>query len=125
MSVPDPLATSVQELAAGVRAGRFRARDLSEAYLDRIARLDGKLGTFLLVDAAGARAQADARRRAGGGRRGPGPLAGVPVGLKDIYVTRGLPTTCGSQDPARAWSRPTKPPPARGWRRPARSGWAS
>jgi aspartyl-tRNA(Asn)/glutamyl-tRNA(Gln) amidotransferase subunit A len=97
VSAPDPLATSVQELAAGVRAGRFRARELTEAYLDRIQRLDGKLGAFLLVDATGARAQADAVDAQVARGQDPGPLAGVPVALKDLYVTRGLPTTCASR----------------------------
>ena len=96
-TVPDLLATPLTALAAGVRAGRLSARALTDAYLDRIARLDERIGAYLLVDAAGARRAADAidaRVKAG---EDPGPLAGVPIGIKDIYVTRGVETTCASR----------------------------
>jgi aspartyl-tRNA(Asn)/glutamyl-tRNA(Gln) amidotransferase subunit A len=94
---PQVVGASIASLATGVRAGTFRARDLVEAYLDRVARADETLGCFLLVDAAGARARADAvdaTVKAGGD---PGPLAGVPIGLKDLYVTRGVETTAASK----------------------------
>ena len=84
-------------IADGVRAGTWRARDVVEGYLDRIARVDEGLGCYLLVDADGARRAADvidAARKAG---RDPGPLAGVPLGIKDIFCTRGLETTCASK----------------------------
>ncbi len=97
MSLPDLLGASVHDLAAGVRARRFSARALTDAYLDRIERLDGQLGSFLLVDAAGARAQADAVDARVAAGQDPGPLAGVPIALKDLYVTRDLPTTCASK----------------------------
>jgi aspartyl-tRNA(Asn)/glutamyl-tRNA(Gln) amidotransferase subunit A len=88
---------SIGALADGVRAGKLRARDLTEAYLDRIARLDGALGCYLLVDADGARRRADAVDAARAAGRDPGPLAGVPIGIKDIFVTRGVETTCASK----------------------------
>jgi aspartyl-tRNA(Asn)/glutamyl-tRNA(Gln) amidotransferase subunit A len=84
-------------IADGVRAGKWLARDVAEQYLDRIARLDGALGCFLLVDAEGTRRRADdvdAARKAG---RDPGALAGVPLGIKDIFCTRGVETTCASK----------------------------
>jgi aspartyl-tRNA(Asn)/glutamyl-tRNA(Gln) amidotransferase subunit A len=89
--------SSIAAIADGVRAGRLRARDVTEAYLDRIARLDGALGCYLLVDADGARRRADAVDAARAAGRDPGPLGGVPIGLKDIYVTRGIETTCASK----------------------------
>jgi aspartyl-tRNA(Asn)/glutamyl-tRNA(Gln) amidotransferase subunit A len=88
---------SIAAIADGVRAGTLRARDVTEAYLDRIARLDGALGCYLLVDAAGARRRADAVDATRAAGRDPGPLAGVPIGIKDIFVTRGIETTCASK----------------------------
>ena len=66
----------VAAIADGVRAGKLRARDVTEAYLDRIARLDGALGCYLLVDADGARRRADAVDAARAGRARPGPAGG-------------------------------------------------
>ena len=84
-------------IADGVRAGKWRARDVVEGYLDRIARLDGGLGCYLLVDAEGARGRADAVDAARAAGRDPGPLAGVPLGIKDIFCTKGVETTCASK----------------------------
>ncbi len=97
MPAPDLRGAALTELAAGTAAGKWSARDLVETYLERIAQLDKKLGCFLLVDGEGARKTADAidKRLAAG--ENVGPLAGVPVGLKDIFVTRGLETTAGSK----------------------------
>jgi aspartyl-tRNA(Asn)/glutamyl-tRNA(Gln) amidotransferase subunit A len=105
VSAPDLVKATLAELAAGVKSGAYKARDLVEGYLDRIGRLDERLGSYLLVDAAGARKAADAidARRAAG--QDLGPLGGVPVGLKDIYVTRGIETTCGSKI-LRGWKPP-------------------
>jgi len=94
---PEVRGASLRELAAGVAAGRWKSRDLVDAYLDRIKRLDEKLGCFLLVDAAGARQAADAIDRKVAAGDSVGPLAGVPIGLKDIFVTRGMETTAGSK----------------------------
>jgi aspartyl-tRNA(Asn)/glutamyl-tRNA(Gln) amidotransferase subunit A len=88
---------SITTLAAGVRAGKWKARELVDAYLDRIERQDPSIGSFLLVDGAGARRRAeeiDAKVAAGGQ---VGPLAGVPVAVKDLFVTRGIETTAGSK----------------------------
>jgi len=84
-------------IADGVRAGKWLARDVAEQYLDRIARLDGALGCYLLVDAEGARRRADAVDAARKAGRDPGALAGVPLGFKDIFCTRGIETTCASK----------------------------
>jgi aspartyl-tRNA(Asn)/glutamyl-tRNA(Gln) amidotransferase subunit A len=97
--IEDVRGASIVSIAAGVRSGRTRARDVVEAYLDRIARLDRGLGAFLLVDGEGARRRADDIDRAviAGGGPSLGALSGVPVALKDIFVTRGLETTCASR----------------------------
>jgi aspartyl-tRNA(Asn)/glutamyl-tRNA(Gln) amidotransferase subunit A len=97
MASPQVLGASIADLADGVRARKWKARELVESYLDRIARLDGKLGCYLLVDADGARRRADQVDAAIAAGRDPGLLAGVPIGLKDIFVTRGLETTAGSK----------------------------
>lgn len=80
------------EIAAGVNAGRLRARDGVEALLDRIARIDPTIHAYLHV-CEGARAEADAVDRSPRGR----PLEGVPVAVKDNLCTAGIPTTCGSK----------------------------
>ena len=93
----DVRGASLTELAAGVVARTWKARDLVESYLHRIAQLDGKLGCFLLIDGDGARLAADAIDRRIAAGEFVGPLGGVPIGLKDIYVTRGIETTAGSK----------------------------
>ena len=85
------------ETAAAVAAGEASAVEVAQAHLDRIAKVDEKVHAFLHVDAEGALAAAravDAKRAAG---EKLGPLAGVPLALKDLFTTRGVPTTCGSR----------------------------
>jgi aspartyl-tRNA(Asn)/glutamyl-tRNA(Gln) amidotransferase subunit A len=92
-----PLALDLGELAAAIRARRWRAAEVLDAALERIGRVDAGLHAFCTVDAEGARAQAeavDARLAAGDD---VGPLAGVPVAIKDLICTRGLRTTFGSR----------------------------
>ncbi|MDB4966959.1 MAG: Aspartyl-tRNA(Asn) amidotransferase subunit [Myxococcales bacterium] len=85
------------EVAQAIRARQVSAAEVTDAYLARIAAIDGTLKCFYRVDEAGARAQARAvdERLARG--EDPGLLAGVPVGLKDLFVTEGLETTAGSK----------------------------
>jgi aspartyl-tRNA(Asn)/glutamyl-tRNA(Gln) amidotransferase subunit A len=88
---------SALELAHAVRSGEQSATSAVEAALEAIAATDGELHAFLHVDADGALALAeriDAIVADGGD---PGPLAGVPVALKDNLCTRGVPTTAGSR----------------------------
>jgi len=89
--------TSAVELAAGIAAGQFSAREVATAFLDRIAATDGELNAFLAVDTPGALAAADAVDAARAAGDPLGPLAGVPVAVKDVITTRGLTTTCGSK----------------------------
>jgi aspartyl-tRNA(Asn)/glutamyl-tRNA(Gln) amidotransferase subunit A len=92
-------------LARLLEAGEVAAREVVDAHLDRVAAVDGDpaapgpadVHAFLHVAADAARAHADDvdARRARGERLGR--LAGVPLALKDVIVTRGVPTTCGSR----------------------------
>jgi aspartyl-tRNA(Asn)/glutamyl-tRNA(Gln) amidotransferase subunit A len=89
--------TGALELAAAVRSGERSALSVVEDHLGAIEALDGELHAYLTVLADAARAQAsavDATVSAGGD---PGPLAGVPVAVKDNLCTRGVPTTCSSR----------------------------
>ena len=88
---------SAREVAAGVRAGEWTARQLVDEHLDAIASGDDDIRAFLHVDADGARAAADAVDARVAAGEDPGPLAGVPVALKDNLCTRGVPTTCASR----------------------------
>jgi len=84
-------------IAADVRAGRRTAESIVEDALGLVAARDGDVHAFLHVDTEGAIAAAravDARVARG---EEPGPLAGVPLALKDNLCTRGIPTTCGSR----------------------------
>ncbi|MCG5051607.1 MAG: Asp-tRNA(Asn)/Glu-tRNA(Gln) amidotransferase subunit GatA [Myxococcales bacterium] len=88
---------SVRAQAEAVRTGRVRARSLVDAYLARIERLDPQLGTYLRVNGEGARRAAEAVDSQVAQGQTPGPLAGVPLGIKDIFVTKGIETTCASK----------------------------
>jgi len=68
----------------------------TEAALDRIQRLDGRLGAFVHLDAEGARACAAALAALRAAGTDLGPLMGLPVAVKDIVAVTGMPTRCGS-----------------------------
>ncbi|MDG9678196.1 Asp-tRNA(Asn)/Glu-tRNA(Gln) amidotransferase subunit GatA [Micromonospora sp. DH14] len=85
------------EIASLVAGGETSAVEVTQAHLDRIAAVDERVHAFLHVDTEGALAAAravDERRAAG---EVLGPLAGVPVAVKDVLATRGVPTTVGSK----------------------------
>ena len=84
-------------VAAAVAAGERTARSVVEDCLDRIAERDREIGAFNLVLAEEALADADRIDAAVARGESAGPLAGVPVALKDNLCTRGIPTTCSSR----------------------------
>jgi aspartyl-tRNA(Asn)/glutamyl-tRNA(Gln) amidotransferase subunit A len=92
-----PLALDATHLAAAVRERRWRCVDVVAASLERIAALDGELHAFCTVAAQSALAQAEALDAQLRANHPAGPLAGVPVAIKDLLCTRGLRTTFGSR----------------------------
>jgi aspartyl-tRNA(Asn)/glutamyl-tRNA(Gln) amidotransferase subunit A len=84
-------------IARAVRAGERSARSVVEEHLAAIDARDAELHAFNLVTADEALARADAIDARVAAGEDPGPLAGVPVALKDNLCTTGIPTTCSSR----------------------------
>jgi amidase len=83
------------ELAARIRAHEISPVAVARAQLDRIASLDGALGSYALVMADAAMAQAEAAAAEIAAGRYRGPLHGVPIAVKDLCWTKGFPTAAG------------------------------
>ena len=88
---------SARGLAAAVRSGERSARSVVEDHLETIRSGEPEIHAFNLVLADEALAAADEVDRRVAAGEDPGPLAGVPVALKDNLCTRGVPTTCSSR----------------------------
>jgi len=85
------------EAAQNIREGKISSRELTKAVLDRISAVDPKINSYVTVlseEAMAAAAACDEEQAKGSLR---GPLHGVPIGLKDLFCTRGVRTTCGSR----------------------------
>ncbi len=96
---------TIHEAVAALRTGRLASVDLVDQCLERIDRHDAQVRAWVLVDRAGARAQAqrlDEEARRGQWR---GPLHGIPIGIKDIYDVFDQPTAAGSLRWAQAIAR--------------------
>src|SRR4051812_22454546 len=88
--------TTATGLLAQLNAGAVSSEELVRSYLDRAERL-GRLNVFVHLEPEAVLAQAryvDAERRVGAP---VGPLAGVPVAIKDVLCVEGEPTPCGSR----------------------------
>jgi aspartyl-tRNA(Asn)/glutamyl-tRNA(Gln) amidotransferase subunit A len=90
------LNASLKELSAALAQKKISSAELTGLFLDRISKLNGALNAFITIEEEKSLAQARAadQRIAKGGAQ---PLAGIPVAHKDIFVTKGWLTTCGSK----------------------------
>ncbi|WP_457104016.1 AtzE family amidohydrolase [Methylobacterium sp. P5_C11] len=95
MSAPD-LSTATA-IATAIAGGRATAREVVATALDRIGRLDGRIGAFTDVLATRALDRADAQDAALRTGAAPAPLAGVPFAVKNLVDIAGLPTRAGSK----------------------------
>jgi aspartyl-tRNA(Asn)/glutamyl-tRNA(Gln) amidotransferase subunit A len=90
------LTASLKELSNALAAKEISSVELTRLFLDRIAKLDPALNAFITVDPEKSLAQArEADRRIAGGAAQP--LTGIPLAHKDIFVTKGWLSTCGSK----------------------------
>ena len=87
--------TSVISLARDVQSQKISARELTQAALDNISRLDGEINSFCAVDSKQALIDADLVDAAVARGESP-PLAGIPIGVKDLEDAKGFVTTYGS-----------------------------
>jgi aspartyl-tRNA(Asn)/glutamyl-tRNA(Gln) amidotransferase subunit A len=93
----DLTASSAADLSSALQSGELSSVEVTRAYLDRIAAQDGTIGAYLHVDADAALKAAEDVDTARARGEELGPLAGVPMALKDVVVTEGVPTTSGSK----------------------------
>jgi aspartyl-tRNA(Asn)/glutamyl-tRNA(Gln) amidotransferase subunit A len=87
---------SARGIADDVRQGRLRARDVLEASLERIERINPAINAFVFVDHDRARAVADGVDAQVAAGEDPGSLAGVPLGIKELESVEGWPDTRAS-----------------------------
>lgn len=99
MSTTELVKESASEMARQLRAKEISSRELVQAQLDVIEAAEPSIDAFLHVSADQALEQADAidKRLAAGETEGMSELAGVPIAIKDMIVTKGIPTTAASR----------------------------
>src|SRR5580692_6910203 len=93
----DAAIPTIAEAAKLIAAKRLSPVELTKACFDRIHALDDRLHAFVHLTEERALAEARAAEAAIMARGPKGPLHGIPIGLKDIVDTKGIPTTCGSK----------------------------
>jgi aspartyl-tRNA(Asn)/glutamyl-tRNA(Gln) amidotransferase subunit A len=98
----DLTARPIEALAPQLGSRRLSPVTLTEAFLERIARHDGALSSFVHVSETALAAATEAERDIAAGQW-RGPLHGVPIAIKDNYLTRDMPTTAGTTAPGIAF----------------------
>ncbi len=89
-------ALTIHEAHALLKKRELSSRELTLAVLDRIASLESRIGAYLMISADHALKQAEAAdKRIATGRMSP--LTGIPLAIKDLICTKGIPTTCASK----------------------------
>jgi aspartyl-tRNA(Asn)/glutamyl-tRNA(Gln) amidotransferase subunit A len=88
---------SAHEMSQAMASGEITSVALTQLHFDRIAKVDTDVHAFLYLDHEGALAQAKDVDKARANGEKVGPLAGVPLALKDVMVQKGIPTTAGSK----------------------------
>jgi aspartyl-tRNA(Asn)/glutamyl-tRNA(Gln) amidotransferase subunit A len=94
--VSDIIRMTAAELADKLASREISSVEATRAHLDRLAAVDGDVHAFLHVNAAALETAADIDRRRAAGER-LGPVAGVPLAIKDVLVTTDMPSTSGSR----------------------------
>jgi len=92
----DDLPRSIAEAGRALRSGKYSSEELTKAYLQSIERLQPTLNAFITVTGESALAEARQRDRELRAGKDRGPLHGIPIAHKDLYDTKGVPTTVGS-----------------------------
>ena len=95
--MPQPYELTVTQAANLIRSRELSAVELAQSLLDRIETLEPSLKAWVYLDRAAALAEAEAKDREVASGGPVGPLHGIPVGVKDIYYTAGIPTTACSR----------------------------
>lgn len=93
----DPSQLTIHELVPLIRQKKISAREALKSVLDRIDKIDSKVGAFLKLCPEKAILQADKIDEKIKKGEPAGPLAGIPLAPKDIYLTEGIETTCASK----------------------------
>ena len=92
----EPFDLTVKDAVSAIKEGNLSCAELLNSCLERIDSLDGEIKAWTLVDREGAQEEARRLDKELSSGKQPGPLCGIPVGVKDIFYTAGLRTEAGS-----------------------------